>query len=104
MPEINTAEWENFLLAFPEAHLLQTSQWGELKSKYGWNCPSHYRSHSGQAEQSGAQILSVTAVDFLSLHPKGPVGQKSRGKSIAWQALWREIVPFAGIGGDISKS
>ena len=96
MPEINAAEWENFLLAFPEAHILQTRQWGELKSKYGWETVHVIARSSAveQAEQSGAQILfkSLPLGFCIGYIPKGPVGQKeSRENGLAWQALWLEI-------------
>ena len=37
MPEISDPEWKEFLAAHPEAHLLQSSEWGELKSAFGWD-------------------------------------------------------------------
>jgi len=32
--------WNDLLLKFDNPHILQTSQWGEVKSRYGWIC--HY--------------------------------------------------------------
>src|SRR5512140_346086 len=36
MPIVSLAEWNQFLRKHPEAHLLQTGEWGELKSAFGW--------------------------------------------------------------------
>jgi lipid II:glycine glycyltransferase (peptidoglycan interpeptide bridge formation enzyme) len=36
MGEVSAAEWSLFLSGHPEAHLLQTTEWGELKAAFGW--------------------------------------------------------------------
>lgn len=37
MPTVSLADWNQFLLSHcPNAHLLQTGEWGELKSGFGW--------------------------------------------------------------------
>jgi len=36
MPEVNLTEWNRFLALRPDAHILQTGEWGELKSAFGW--------------------------------------------------------------------
>lgn len=36
MPEVNLTEWNRFLQTQPHAHILQTGEWGELKSAFGW--------------------------------------------------------------------
>ena len=37
MPEVSLSDWNSYLKNHPEAHLLQTGEWGELKSAFGWN-------------------------------------------------------------------
>ena len=37
MPEVSLASWNSFLANHPNAHLLQTGEWGELKSAFGWD-------------------------------------------------------------------
>jgi lipid II:glycine glycyltransferase (peptidoglycan interpeptide bridge formation enzyme) len=37
MPEVSLSDWNTFLKDYPNAHLLQTGEWGELKSAFGWN-------------------------------------------------------------------
>jgi peptidoglycan pentaglycine glycine transferase (the first glycine) len=34
--ECSLVEWKEFLAAHPDAHVLQTGEWGELKSAFGW--------------------------------------------------------------------
>jgi len=36
MSEVSLAEWNRFLEQYPTAHILQTGEWGELKSAFGW--------------------------------------------------------------------
>jgi lipid II:glycine glycyltransferase (peptidoglycan interpeptide bridge formation enzyme) len=36
MPTVSLADWNHFLSQRPNAHLLQTGEWGELKSAFGW--------------------------------------------------------------------
>lgn len=62
--------WGNFLSRCPEAHLLQSSAWGELKAGYGWEI---LRVASGDA---GAQVL-VRRLPLglrLAYVPMGPIG------------------------------
>ncbi|MDL1944795.1 peptidoglycan bridge formation glycyltransferase FemA/FemB family protein [Chloroflexi bacterium CFX2] len=51
MPLISLTDWNHFLTQHPNAHLLQTGEWGELKSAFGWK---PVRVIGGA---SGAQIL-----------------------------------------------
>jgi lipid II:glycine glycyltransferase (peptidoglycan interpeptide bridge formation enzyme) len=51
MPVVSLAEWNRFLSHHPNTHLLQTGEWGELKSAFGWS-PVRIIS-----EEAGVQIL-----------------------------------------------
>lgn len=51
MPIVSLPDWNRFLSARPNAHLLQTGAWGELKSAFGWK---PVRLVSGE---NGVQIL-----------------------------------------------
>jgi lipid II:glycine glycyltransferase (peptidoglycan interpeptide bridge formation enzyme) len=72
--------WDAFIALQPDAHLLQTSMWGELKDKFNWQ-PE--RVVSGN---SGTQILFRTLpLGFTMAYiPKGPVGTD-------WVALWPRV-------------
>ena len=80
MSQITTQEWSDFLSGFPDAHILQTSAWGQLKGDFGWQV---VRLISGN---SGAQILFRKLPFGLSLAyiPRGPVGDD-------WDSLWSEV-------------
>lgn len=76
------AQWEAFLDRHPEAHLLQTAAWGELKAAFGWRV---VRLIVGEA---GAQVLfRPLPLGFsVAYIPKGPVGPRD-----AWEALWPQV-------------
>ena len=63
--------WTDYIDKFPQAHLLQTSAWGTLKSSFGW------RTRWVQAGAAGAQILfrKLPLGFTLAYIPKGPIGE-----------------------------
>jgi peptidoglycan pentaglycine glycine transferase (the first glycine) len=69
-PEISSERWKTFLNDHPEAHLLQTNAWGELKAAFGWEVT---RLQEGPC---GAQILfrRLPLGFSLAYIPKGPLG------------------------------
>jgi peptidoglycan pentaglycine glycine transferase (the first glycine) len=81
MPIINQNQWDTFLEEFPDAHLLQTSQWGIFKNTYGWQ-PQYLAN-----EKCGAQVLFRKLPFHLTVAyiPKGPVGGY-------WQDLINEVI------------
>ncbi|MBN1304071.1 MAG: peptidoglycan bridge formation glycyltransferase FemA/FemB family protein [Anaerolineales bacterium] len=52
MPVLSFDEWKQYLEKYPDAHLLQTAEWGALKSSFGWNVVRIV-----QDREIGAQIL-----------------------------------------------
>jgi peptidoglycan pentaglycine glycine transferase (the first glycine) len=36
MPIVSLSNWNQFVASHPNAHLLQTGEWGEIKSAFGW--------------------------------------------------------------------
>jgi lipid II:glycine glycyltransferase (peptidoglycan interpeptide bridge formation enzyme) len=71
MAEISLSEWNIFLSQHPNAHLLQSGEWGELKSAFGWES---VRVVEGA---TGAQILFrplPLGYTFAYL-PKGPLSE-----------------------------
>lgn len=85
MPELSLAKWNAFLEQHPQAHLLQTGEWGELKSAFGWN-PVRLGS-----DEIGAQILFRRLPLGLSFGyiPKGPVTGEQNADSAA--RFWAEV-------------
>lgn len=74
-------EWVSFLNAHPNAHILQTRSWGQLKNLYGWT--PYYLQQGGL----GAMILFRKLPLGLSVGyiPRGPLGDGE------WSQLWPEI-------------
>jgi lipid II:glycine glycyltransferase (peptidoglycan interpeptide bridge formation enzyme) len=75
-----SAAWDEFIQRHPEAHILQSGAWGELKSHFGW---SYERVLIGE---TGAQVLFRRLPLGLTVAyiPKGPVGS-------GWGDLWSEV-------------
>ena len=80
MPELSIAEWDEFLSRFPNAHILQSSTWGELKRASGWDVRRLV------VGNSGAQVFFRRLPFGLKFAyiPKGPVGDD-------WNDLWAEL-------------
>lgn len=70
MPRLSIEEWDVFLSKHPQAHILQSAAWAELKSEFGWDV---YHLYSGDV---AAQILiRPIALGFkLAYLAKGPIG------------------------------
>ncbi len=95
MPELLAPQWEDYLASFPEAHLLQTRAWGDLKSAFGWKAAYVMTSKSdGPPGQLGAQVLFRRLLLGLTIAyiGKGPVGSEiALADSACWDALWQEV-------------
>jgi peptidoglycan pentaglycine glycine transferase (the first glycine) len=63
--------WDDFLINFPDAHILQTSAWGTFKENHGWY-PKWIVS-----DDTGAQVLfkKLPLGQTFAYIPKGPVGK-----------------------------
>lgn len=86
--EVSAATWDEFLLKFPAAHVLQTSAWGELKAAFGWEPVRICSLEAGL----GAQILfRKLPIGFsLAYLPKGPLGA-DLWDTARWGPFWREV-------------
>lgn len=80
MAALTSADWDQFLRQYPDAHLLQTSTWGDFKARFGWQV------ERVQVGDTGAQVLFRAlplGLQFAYI-PKGPVGPN-------WNALWPDV-------------
>ena len=68
---ISTSEWNAFLDNHPDAHLLQTAEWGELKSAFGWS-HTFVKHHDNGALILFRRILPGLTIAYI---PEGPIGQ-----------------------------
>lgn len=80
MRQGSAREWDTWLNGHPDAHILQTSAWGELKSGFGWEA------EFVQSGTCGALVLlrKLPLGLRIAYIPKGPVGDD-------WQCLWPEV-------------
>jgi len=79
MPPVPLSDWKKFLSNHPDCHILQTGEWGELKSAYGWQA---HRIVNGDA---GVQILfRPLPLGFSLAYIPKPLPFDSR-------PLWNEI-------------
>ena len=85
MFEFSLSDWNKFLFNYPDAHLLQSGEWGELKSAFGWEA---VRIVAGEV---GAQILfrRLPLGFTLAYMPKGPVF--SYQSSVISDQFWAEV-------------
>ena len=84
MPEISCSAWNEFLAGQPSAHILQSGEWGELKSAFGWDAVRLVKNGLG------AQILFrrlPLGLTFAYI-PKGPVGTSSKETNAQ---LWADV-------------
>ena len=84
MPIVSFAEWNHYLLKQTDAHLLQTGEWGELKSAFGWK---PVRIVNGEA---GIQVLfrKLPLGFTIGYIPKAAFSFQRLAIS---EGLWREI-------------
>jgi peptidoglycan pentaglycine glycine transferase (the first glycine) len=70
MAEVSIIEWNKFLEQFPHAHILQTGEWGELKSAFGWEAVRVV------SDGAGVQILfrKLPLGFAVAYVPKPPAG------------------------------
>jgi lipid II:glycine glycyltransferase (peptidoglycan interpeptide bridge formation enzyme) len=73
MPTVSLSDWNEFLSKHPNAHLLQTGEWGELKSAFGWKPIRIVEEHAG------VQILfrKLPLGFSIGYIPKGPMGKSN---------------------------
>ncbi len=85
MPIVSLTDWNQFLSSHPNAHLLQTGEWGELKSAFGWE---PVRIIAGNV---GVQILfrRLPLGFTIGYIPKGPICKNPL--SAINEMFWKEI-------------
>jgi lipid II:glycine glycyltransferase (peptidoglycan interpeptide bridge formation enzyme) len=93
MPEITAPEWDAFLSQHPDAHLLQTSAWSELKAAFGWEGTRILHPSSWSI---GAQLLFRRLPMGLTFAyiPRGPVdsgSEETLDAAYTREAFWQEV-------------
>jgi len=85
--QVSLSEWNAFLETHPNAHLLQTGEWGVLKLAFGWQVTRLVH------DDTGAQVLfrRLPFGSSIAYIPKGPVssGKVSAGSEQFYSELDR---------------
>src|SRR6185369_3472319 len=84
MSIVSFSDWNQFLSSHPNAHLLQTGEWGELKSAFGWQ-PVRVEN-----KEEGVQILfrKLPLGFSIGYIPKAEISDQF---SVFSENLWSEI-------------
>ncbi len=84
MSQVSLPEWNQFLQQHPNAHLLQTGEWGELKQGFGWEAIRIIGANKG------AQILfrKLPLGFTIAYIPKLDIGSPQSAIS---EEFWKEI-------------
>ena len=85
---LDPAEWSRALAALPDAHVLQTWEWGEFKAGYGWSAERLvWRTVDGRPA-AAAQVLErrrarsrARSVEQRALLPAWPAARLARRRS-----------------------
>ncbi len=78
VPEQQRLQWYQFVARYPEGHLLQSWDWGELKAFSGWS-PLRLALWDGERIVAAVQVLRRTLphvplrLGYMAYIPKGPV-------------------------------
>jgi lipid II:glycine glycyltransferase (peptidoglycan interpeptide bridge formation enzyme) len=92
--DIQPDTWNNYLLQMSEPHVLQTWQWGLLKSEFGWQAfPTIWQDLAG--EVVAAALVLVRRIAFKGLTsplgvmyvPKGPLLRDWQDEHLRWRIL-----------------
>jgi peptidoglycan pentaglycine glycine transferase (the first glycine) len=84
MPEVSLVAWQAFLRERPEAHFLQTGEWGELKSGFGWHARRLI------VEGAGVQVLFRRFPLGLTVAYVGKASARLRTPT-EQQQFWHEL-------------
>ncbi len=86
---VSAADWDDFVRAQPNGHLLQLTRWGELKSQFGWE----YRIIA-LADEQGIQAGALALLQRLPIGAGrlayAPMGGYATD-SFLYPQLWRTI-------------
>jgi peptidoglycan pentaglycine glycine transferase (the first glycine) len=91
---IESLRWDAFVSAHPDAHLLQTTDWGKLKSAFGWSAETVAVEDAAGIIQSGCQILFrrlPLRLGTMAYVPAGPLFYNDDPTHPANKTLWQAI-------------
>ncbi|MBN1536554.1 MAG: peptidoglycan bridge formation glycyltransferase FemA/FemB family protein [Anaerolineales bacterium] len=71
--------WDGILRAFPDSHVLQTREWAQIKSQFGWQSMYKIWREEGQVFAAAMILMRTVQLGFLPIKwrimyvPKGPL-------------------------------
>jgi peptidoglycan pentaglycine glycine transferase (the first glycine) len=77
--DISSQDWNSLISGLPGAHVLQTAEWGQVKSQYGWtNHAILWRDEAGGCVGAALALFRRASIPFLNrlgvlYIPKGPL-------------------------------
>ena len=92
--DLPAPRWDAFVEAQPQAHILQSSGWGALKSRFGWQAQRVALADQAGQLQAGAQLLFKRQAGItLAYAPRGPLVDWSQPGLVRalLQALAQEV-------------
>jgi len=77
------SNWDDMIVSLPGAHVLQTSEWAEIKQDVGWrSIPLIWKDSDQQI--AGAANLLIRTVQPFGFGPKVSIGYIPRGPMLDW--------------------
>jgi len=78
-------QWDRFVATHPQAHVLQTAPWGQLKSRFGWEAERVALLEAGQPVAGGQMLYRRLpgGVGRLAYVPRGPLVDWQSGQQLA---------------------
>jgi peptidoglycan pentaglycine glycine transferase (the first glycine) len=93
---VTETTWDESIINLPNSHILQTTEWAEVKSEVGWRSfPLTWKNDNG--EITAAANVLVRSLRPLGIGPKMSIGYIPRGPMLDWndQPLRQKV--FSGI-------
>ncbi len=82
MPQVALNDWKQFIDQHPNTHLLQTAEWGELKSAFGWDAVRVV------CDDLGAQVLfRWLPLGFTIAYMPKPIFDPASAPAPFWEEL-----------------
>jgi lipid II:glycine glycyltransferase (peptidoglycan interpeptide bridge formation enzyme) len=91
------AAWDDFVARHPRAHVLQYTQWGTLKSAYGWGVTRIGLTNEEGQLVAGAQILLrrlPLRLGTMGYLPMGPLVTDDAQYPALWQAIRAHLTRY----------
>lgn len=83
--DLSASVWDDFVAGHPSAHILQTAEWGQLKSAFGWSAQRVALLEDG-VPRAGALVLYrplPLGLGSLAYVPRGPLMDWERPEEVA---------------------